>query len=245
MADSTSSPPVAPDASKYLANIVDSMHAHSVKVSYFLVGIIVLVLGLATVGGYLGVQAFNRAEARADAQAALYHQDSLAWQENLKQSEAAREASAEQVASLEAQIAKRDAKPLPVPIQAGLKPDATIQTVITALQTAYGPSMVPTSTPDGNVALSVPNAQQTIQARVDADRLKADLDDEKAVVSLQTGSISSLNNNLNQCISLNTEAKKTITDYQKAAGRTRFQKFLNGAEKVGLLIAGGVIGHSL
>jgi hypothetical protein len=240
-------PPVVPtpstDASAYLANIVSDMHAHSVKVSYFFVGIIVLVLGLASVGGYLGLQAFNRAEAKADAQSQLYQSELKTFQDHLQADTAQRTADAQQIASLQAQIAKRDAKPLPPAVQVGLKPDATVQNVITALQTVYGPSMTPTPTQDGNVALSVPNAQETIQAKVDGDKAKADLTDAKGIISLQSGSIETLNKDLGTCNSLQIEANKTIADYKKAAGRTRFQKFLNGAEKVALLLAGGAIGH--
>ena len=240
------SKPYVPDASAYLANIVQDMHSHTVKVTYMFVAIIVLVLSLGSVGGYLGLKAYEAQLARAETREAQYQTSLAAFQSALAENTVARAAAEAQVAQLQAQIAKRASQPLPAPVQTGLKPDATAEQAKTAIEAVYGAdkafgALPPVQGP--NVALSVPQAQAIISTKIGLDRTSADLRDEIQIAGLQKTTIDSLQNDLNTCKAVNLEANKTIDAYKKIATKSKFRKFLDGAEKVGLLLAGGVIGH--
>jgi hypothetical protein len=238
--------PLVPDASAYLANIVSDMHAHTVRVSYFFVGIIVLVLTLASAGGYFGLKAYESQAARATALEARYDADRTTWQANLTQHDIDRAAAQAQVTDLQAQIAHRAVQPLPQPVQAGLKTDATAEQAKTALEAVYGAdktfgSLPPTQGP--NVALSVLQTQAIIVTKAGFDKAVADLQDQKSISSLQTGTINSLQTDLTSCKSTVAESGKVIEAYKKLAVRSKWQKFMSGAEKVVFLVAGGAIGH--
>jgi hypothetical protein len=219
-------------------------HRH-VTFSWGVIGVLILVLGLASFGGWLGLRAFETQIARADAQQAQYQASLKEFQATLSQHDAQRAAAEAQVADLQAQIAHRASQPLPAPVQAGLKPDATAEQAAEAFASVYSVSPSPSTTPEGNVALSVSNTQLAISAELDKQRFQADFSDEKAIVDLQTGSISSLNKDLAQCTTLETQSEKVIADYKKLAHRSKWQKFVQGAEKAGILVLGGIIGHAL
>ena len=246
MADQTLTKPVSIDAAAYLANVVDSLHQHTVRVTYMFVAIIVLVLSLGSVGGYLALKAYESQLARAETREAQYQASLATFQSTLAENTAARVAAEAQVSQLQAQIAKRATQPLPAPVQTGLKPDATAQEAAFALQSVYSAVPAfgqPVATPDGKVLVTVTQTQLLIGSKVELDRTKADLQDVKAITSIQTGTISSLNNDLSQCKALQAQSEKVIAGYKAIATKSRFRKFLDGAEKVGLLMAGGIIGH--
>ena len=102
---------------------------------------------------------------------------------------------------------------------------------------------VPEATPDGKVALSVPQAQQTLSSKADLDVTRADLKDTQAIVGLQKQSLDTLNSDLNQCKVLNTKAQADIEGYKKLAHRSKLQKFWGGAQKVLIFAGGAYLGH--
>src|SRR6266702_4253308 len=69
------------------AHIAD-LHNHHVTVSYFLVGIIAVVLALASLGGYIGLRSYEKALDRAEAREAQFDARDKAWQVTLAQNEA-------------------------------------------------------------------------------------------------------------------------------------------------------------
>lgn len=218
-------------------------HKH-VTLTYGILGILFLVLALAGVGGYAAVKVYDAQLARQDARDATYQSDRKAWQDSLTQSESVRAGQAQEIAALQAQVAKRDSQPLPKPVQVAIQPTATVQEVVNGVKTAYNFSGGVAVSPDGqNVLLDPLAAQQTILAKVNGDRAQADLKDLSAIVDLQKQSMVTLNTDLNQCKVLNTKAQADIEGYKKLAHRTKFQKFLSGAEKVAIFVGGVYIGH--
>lgn len=222
------------------AQFVALAHKHA-SVSFWLIGTLVLVMGLMGFGGYEALKSFDAQLARAEQREAQYNTDRKTWQDALAQHDAERVADATKIASLEAQVAARDKKPLPPPV-------TTPDEAVAGLQAAYSdvPAFgAPQATPDGKVAVNVPQAQILITTKLDLNRLKLDLTDEKAIVDLQKQTNASLSKDLTGCQALNVEANKTIADYKKLAKKSRWQKFLSGAEKVGLVLGGMYVGHKI
>lgn len=222
-------------------------HKH-VTVTYALIATLVVVMGLVAFGGWLGLKGYEAQLAKAQATEQVYIQDRAQWQAQVVKDDAQRQAQALQIAQLQAQIAHRDAQPLPKAVQAGLAPNADANTVATAVSVAY--SNVPsfgqaTSTPGGQIALSVPQAQAVVVSKESGDKAVSDLADERTIVGLQTGTIGTLTSDLNGCKSTLSEAQKTIDGYKKAAVKSKWRKFLDGAEKAGLFIGGVAIGRKI
>jgi hypothetical protein len=222
-------------------------HKH-VSVTYAVLSVLVLVIALMGLGGYLALKSFDKQLAAQNARDAQYQQDRTLWQAQVAQHDTERAQQALQISQLQDQIAKRDSKPLPKEVQAGLKPDATAETVAKAVTESYKSNPAfgqATATPGGQVSLSVPQAQATVEAKVGFDKASADLADEKSMVSLLNGTNLSLTNDLNQCKLLNTKAEADIAGYKKLAMRSKWQKFLGGMEKVALVAVGFELGHKL
>ena len=241
-----SSVPVTPTTTASAQSEVSAL-AH--KYLYAHLGILLLLAAIMCAGGYVALRGFNATLARAEAQEKVYQQDRTQWQSQVAQDAAERQAQALQIAALQAQISKRDSTPLPPAVSKGLQPNANATDANAALTAAYTsvPAFGATKvSPDGqNVLLSVPQAQQVIITQENELKDSADLKDEKSIVALQGFTITTLNTDLKGCQSTVSEANKTIADYKKAAQKSRFRKFLDGAEKVGLVLTGVGLGHMM
>jgi hypothetical protein len=207
-------------------------HKHA-TVSFLTLGVLAFVIALASFGGWLGLKEIRAQSARADAQNALYVSALKDFQTTIAQHDAARAVAEAKVEQLTVQIAQRATKPLPAPVQAGLNPNADAKTAASALASVYSDTPqfgAPEPTPDGKVSSTVQETQLLIESKVKLDRLTLDFQDEKQVVDLQTGSISSLNNDLTQCKDTLTSANKTIADYRVVVKPSRWQRFKSGAK---------------
>lgn len=224
---------------------VRALSTHHVTVSYTLIGVLLVVLALASFGGWLGLKAYDHAIARAEAAEAKYDADEKSWAATLAQHDAQRAADAQQEAQLLAQIASRDKQAPPLVIQAGLKPDATAQQAALALGAAAGGQVAPTVTQDNRIAVMPVESQEITLDLLAGTKAEGDLKDTQSLLDLKNKDNTSLSNDLAQCKTENTEANKVITQYKKAAKRSKFRSFLNGTEKVGLLVLGGYIGHTI
>jgi len=226
-----------------------SMLAHKhVHLSFALVGVLVLIIGLACFGGWLGLRSYEAQVARAEAAEARYDQDRKDLTALLSEHEVQRTQDAKAEAQLLAQIVKRDKQaPSPV-IQTGLKPDANADQASRAVTEAFkaNPDFGGTSPQaDGNIGYTVNQTQIVIDTAIERDHLRLDLGDEQKAFDIQRESNISLTNDLHQCVTNKAEADKVIAQYKKAAKKSRFKRFLSGAEKA-LLFAGGVyVGHLL
>ena len=240
--------PVAPTITAVVQSEVAALANKHIGLIFGLVGTIILMLGLMGVGGYFGLKAFDAQLSRQEVRDTQYQQDRTTFLNTLAAHDAERAAQATQIAQLEAQIKARDSKPLPKPVQDGLKPGANAQTVAAGLTDAYWavPSFGAVAViPPETIALSVPQAQQVLFDKIDLDKAKGDLGDQKSINGLQETTIGSLKTDLNTCKDLNTKAQADIAGYKKLAKKSRWQKFLAGAEKVGLLAGGAMLGHMI
>lgn len=228
-------------------HLADLSHKHF-TISYLFGGILALVLIIGSFGGYVALRSFDNQLAKAEVREQQYDADRKSWQDELKVRDAERAADAQRVEGLMGQIAARAAAPLPKPIQTALKPGATIPEVEIGLQMAFKGSPefdapFPSTAP--YVPLSAPQAQLVTQTKVDKDRLTEDLKDEKTIADLQSGTISSLNSDLNQCKTTLSASDKVIADYKRLAKKSKWKKFLGGAEKVAIFAVGAYIGHKV
>lgn len=257
-----STPPLVPSPSSPLSSLSQTEHdiqaqliaqvqtfaSHQVKVSYMFLGIIVLILALAGVGGWFGLKAYEGQVARAEAIEQKYEDAQKAFQVTLAQHDAERATDAKATAALLAQIAARAAKPPAPVVQAGLLPTATAKQASLALNALYSPSYPAfASTPiEGEkVAVTVTEAQEIASDKLVGDRSKADLTDTQALLGLSKTDNSLLTSDLNQCKANSAQADKTIAAYKAIAVKSKWQRFLAGALKVGIFAAGAAIGHGL
>lgn len=211
-------------------------------------GIIVLVLALAGVGGWIAVKAYEGQVARAEAIEQKYEDAQKAFQVTLAQHDADRAADAKESAALIAQIAAR-AKATPPPvIQTGLKPGAAAVDVKNALQaslTGTHPDMAPLEVEGANLVATPAQAQFWVADELALTGTKADLSDTIDLLTLANKDKSSLSSDLTQCKGTLTDAQKSIAAYKAIAVKSRWRKFLDGALKVGIFAGGAVIGHAL
>src|ERR1019366_3194927 len=238
----------APTITAAVQSEVAALANKHIGLIFGLVGTIVLMMGLMGVGGYFGLKAFDAQLSRQEVRDAQYQTDRKTFLDTLAANDAERAYQQRQVDSLEAQIKARDSKPLPKPIQDGLKPGADAQTVAMGLTDAYKsvPSFGAVAViPPETIALSVPQAQQTIQTKVDLDKAQGDLRDEKSINAIYDVVNTSLNKDLETCKDLNVQAGKDIAGFKKLAVKSKWQRFLAGAEKVGLVAAGAMLGHMI
>lgn len=222
-------------------------HRH-LTFTWGLVGVIILLMALMGFGGYMAIRSFDKQLAKQEARDTQYQADRKTFLDQLTAHDAERAAQASQIASLEAQIAHRNAQPLPKPISEGLKPDASAEAVAKAVTEAYSdvPSFgVVLAESPTTIALSLPQAQHVVQDEVAYSIARADLNDTQAVVDLQKTANSSLTSDLAQCKDLNVKAQADIAGFKKLATRSKFRKFLDGAEKVALFAAGAYVGHKI
>jgi len=252
--------PVQQQIQSEIQSEVSALAHRHVTLSYSILGVLVLALVLAGLGGWLSIKGYERALQRAEAAEAVSKQHEADFNEKYKalsdllaQHEADRAKEQEQQNKLLSQIATRASQPVPTVIQTGLRPDATAQdarNAIAAVTSAAGKPVSPEVTPDQKVAVNVPESQQLISLLYEGNAAKLDLRDTKMLFTLEQTKNSSLSNDLTQCRASVKAGKvtiaaddKTIADYKKAATRSRFRKFLDGAEKVALLLGGVAIGH--
>jgi hypothetical protein len=226
--------------------IIALAHKHA-SVSFTLIGVLVLVLGLAGVGGYIALKFADAQLARAQQLETKYDADRKVWQDQLAVSEAARAQATTQQQAIVKVVDTRD-KTTDKAITDALKPDATLPAVELGLRSAYKADplfQAPLPLNGVYVELGQAQAQALTATKLDRDRLFLDLADEKNVFNLEQQKNSSLSSDLDKCKVDNAEAGKVIAAYKKAAYRSKFQKFLSGAEKVGLFVGGMYLGHKL
>lgn len=220
-----------------------------VSVSYWLIGLLGLFLALGTFAGYLGLRHLDKLEARAEATEASYVVERKALTDLLAADTVARaQESAQQAAVLES-MAKRAVVVQPPVIQTALQPSASATEAAAGVTLAFagvpsfGQALV---SPDGqNVSLAVPEAQTVIQTKIQMDRLTLDVQDETQLYTLEQSKSTSLSNDLGKCTDTLGLAQKTINGYKAVVKPTKWQRFLQGAEKVGLVAIGIAAGRAL
>lgn len=219
-------------------------HKHA-TVSYGLIGVLVVVLALAGIGGYIAVRFADVQLARAEKAEQQYNADRKAWQDQLAADQAERVQDAQRQQVLGQQIAARD-KGADKAITEALKPDASLPVIESGLRTAFKsvPGFdAPLPLNGVYIELGGLQAQQITAYKIDHDRLFGNLTDTKNDLKLEQDKTASLSKDLGGCEAENVEAKKVIDGYKNAAKVSRFRKFLGGAEKVAIFAAGAYLGH--
>jgi hypothetical protein len=226
---------------------VQSYAEHAHRLTYIFVGIILLLLAAAGVGGYYGYQAYAGQVSRAEALEKQYVEAQKDFMAQLAAHNAERTTNAKESAVLVARVAARAAQaPAPV-VRRALEPTATALEVRNGLQDVLSdrgalPSLIDVQ--GENLVVPPATAQIWLSDEVVLTRVKADLTDTNRLLSLANADKSSLTSDLTQCKATLGDAQKSVDAYKKAAKVTRFRKFLNGAEKVGILIVGISLGHT-
>jgi hypothetical protein len=211
--------------------------------SFAALGVLVIVLILAGLGGWIGLREYDAQLAKAQVTEQKYEAAQKTLTDLLASDAKERAQLQAQQQSLVNQIAKRDKTPPAPAVTAALQPNATAETAANALGLVFSLSPYPSATIDNKIALSVPNAQELISDGVELNKLRPDLTDTKMLYGLEQQKSASLNKDIVQCTDTLKDAQKSIAAYKKIATRSRWKKFLDGAEKVGLVIAGAAIGH--
>lgn len=220
-------------------------HAH---VSYTVLAVLALVLMLGGIGGWLGLRSFNAQLARAQATEEKYEAEHKQLTDLLAADAAERARMSAQQATLVAQIAKRDAQVPPAPVVTALKPNANAEQLADGLGFVFKDVPAfgrPIPLQDGNVALTPQESQEVITTKLSLDRITLDFTDTKAISQLETLKLGTAQNDLSACTSTLSDAQKTIKSYKTLAVRSKFKRFLSGAAKVGIFVAGVYLGHKL
>lgn len=222
-------------------------HKHA-SVSYVVLAVLALVLVLGGIGGWLGLRSFDAQLVRAQATEAKYEAEHKQLTDLLATDAAERARMSAQQATLEAQIAKRDTQAPPAPVVTALKPNATAEQLADGLGFVFKAVPMfgsPIPLPDGNVALTPQESQEVVSEKVDFDKLKLDFADTQAISQLETQKFNTSQSDLSSCESTLDSAQKTIKSYKTLAVRSKWQKFLSGAAKVGIFVTGVALGHKL
>lgn len=222
-------------------------HKHA-TVSYAVLGVLALVLLLAGVGGWLGLRAFDAQLSRAQTTEAKYEVEHKQLTDLLAADGAERARMSAQQATLQAQVAKRDAQAPPAPVVTALKPNATAEQLADGLAFVF--HEVPTfgrpiPLQDGNVALTPQESQEVVSDKASFDRLKLDFADTQAISQLETQKFNTSQSDLSSCVSTLSSAQDTIKSYKKLVVRSKFKRFMSGAAKVGIFVTGVYLGRHL
>jgi hypothetical protein len=233
-------------AQLYLQQQLSALAHKHVSVSYTLIGVLVVVLGLAGLGGWLALKFADKQIARAEATEQRFEQAQKDFQTQLATNTAQRAADTQQQGVIVKVVDTRD-KSTDAKIQYVLQPK-TPQQALTDLNEAYTGTVDFSNTPvtpDGLLSFRVNAVQQFSATKIDRDRLSADLSSYKGLLNLEQNKTTTLTADLTKSETTLAACQLTVTAYKKAATLSKFRKFLNGAEKAGLLMLGAVAGYEI
>ena len=234
-------------AQLYLQQQLSTLAHKHVTVSYTLIGVLVVVLGLAGFGGWVAVKFADKQLARAEAQQQRFEQQEKDYRTQLAANSAQRTADAQQQAVIVKVVDTRD-KSTDAKIQYVLQPK-TPQQALTDLNDAYAGSIDLSNTPvtPDNLLLSfsVPTVQKFSATKLDRDRLSADLSNYKGLLKIEQDKTTSLTADLGTVNGTLATCKTTVQTYEKAAKVGRFKKFLHAAGGTAVTIGAAVIGFEL
>lgn len=246
----------------YVQSEISALAHKHVHLSFAILGVLIVALGVACLGGYMGLRGYERALARAEAAEQRFEQKDQQYQTMIAdfQKQITADAQERQQASakqeqLQAQINARVSAPVPPVVQTGLKPDATAQEAGNALGAVFtkpDAPVVPMATPDGKVALTVKESQEVASQGLDYQRITLDWQDEISLYNLEVSKSTSLSKDLQSCQDTVTasqadlkDAKATIAAYKKAAVRSKWQKMWQGFKTYGVPVIAFALGRKL
>lgn len=90
-----------------------------------------------------------------------------------------------------------------------------------------------------------PDVQLFVSTKIDRDRLAGDLKDTQDQLKFSVEGSALMSKDLGTCQANEVESKKVIDGYKKAAVKSKFQRFIQVVEKVGLVVGGIYLGSKL
>lgn len=232
---------MAEQDTQQLQQQLSALAHRQVSVSYALVGVLLFILSLAGAGAWYGLKLWDAQMARAEKQESKYDDDRKAFADALSASLTQRSQDTRQQQATIKIVDTRD-QSTDKQIAQVLNPDTPLATIAAGLTMVYrgSPAFGQVSvSPEAQVALSGPQAQQATATKLDADRLTLDLVDEKKLLGLEQDKTGLLAKDLSACQENGKEAQKVIADYKAIAKVSKWKKILHGAE-AGLGVAAGI-----
>lgn len=273
MPDPTATPPAPPlptitHLDKDLADTLGSLAHRHAHISFLLIGVIVVILGIGGVFAYYSNKSYEAAMARAEKaeQVMLQYKDQSDkqikdFQDKLTANDAARAADAQKILDLENQIRSQNAA-TQAAMDKALKPGKSAQEAFSDLSGAYKgviqPSLNLSKDPSGEQLLGfrVPEVQRFTADKLDLDNKTRVLGQQQTELVTKDNTIKTLNGDLtnskNALAALQKTEDKcedTVKAYKTVAKKTRWQKIWGGMKK-GIAIGGALalgyeIGHKL
>lgn len=223
--------------------------AKHVTVSYFLIAVLVAILGLCSFGGYLAFKFADAQLARAEASEQRFEAAQKSWQDQLRTDAAQRQQATAQQQIIVKVVHDRDVAADNTVAQV-LSPGKTAQVAIVDLGAAYkglvhGIQQAVPSADGDSIAFPVPVVQQFTATKIDRDRLAADLGDTKNTLTLEEVKTATLTTDLTGAQKTLSDCQDTVKKYKGAAKAGLFKRVVKGAGVVALVIAAAYAGHKL
>lgn len=232
-------------AQLYLHQQLSALAQKHVTVSYTLIGALVLLMLLLGAGGYIGLKFADKQLARAEASEQRFQQAQKDLQSQITAHDAQRSDDTQKqnviVKVVHDTDTSTDAK-----IAQVLQPK-TAQQALSDLDDAYGSELNLKDTPLNGNLLSFPvtTVQQFSASKLDRDRLSADLNNYKGLLTFEQDKTKTLTADLGKANGTLTVCQQTVEDYKKAAKVGRLKKFLHAAGGTAVTIGAAVFGFEL
>jgi hypothetical protein len=217
-------------------------HAH---VSYLLVGVLVLVLGLMGAGGYLAVKSFDAAEARAEQRYEKGEADRAILEKRLEATQQLIITLSQQQAQHTQAVVKRN-KTADDDIKTYTEPSRDEKDVRLDVAKVYGleepyPYIYLKDDPHTFIFTKA-NVQEFVATRIDRDRLRENLKDVQTNLALEQQKTAALTVSLTDAETQAVEDKKTIAEFRKVVHKGKFARFFGGVKTGAVFTAGFVSG---
>jgi septal ring factor EnvC (AmiA/AmiB activator) len=239
-------------------------HKH-VHISYALIGVILLILALCSVGAYFGNKSWQKAMENAEtaekqmvADRAQYQQTLASMQKQIDTNNQHIAADQAREQSLINQINKRDAaanKTITNVLQPGKSATDAYADVATAYRgiASFTQDIISDpATSEPLLAFPIPAVQHFTAAELAELRDSKDLADTQGQLAAERDKTANLTANftnstetLAKLQATEAQCEQTVADYKKVAKKSRFRKIMDGAIKVAIFAAGIAIGHQL
>lgn len=226
---------------------VSALAQKHITVSYLLVAVLVVVLGLASVGGYLAFKFADRQIARAEVSEQRFEAAQKDFQKQLADNTAQRAQDTKQQDVIVKVVDTRDAT-ADKTINQVLSPATTPQDALTGLGSAYKGTLELSQTavtPDGKLSFPLHAVQEFTATKIDRDRLFADRDDIKTALGLEQDKTKSLTADLTGAKGTLSDCQDTVKKYKSAAKASVFKRVVKGAGIAVLVAASFYLGHKL
>jgi hypothetical protein len=221
-------------------------HRHA-SVSYLLIGVLFLVLALCGVGGYVAVKLADERIAHAEKTDQAFEAKKNDTDVQLKTSAHERDQMRAKQTLLEAQLAARDKKAAADAAKA-LDPKADMATIQTGVSGAYINDALfkrPLPIFNGMFQVTGQQIQRFTATKIERDQYAGDVVTLRSDLDLANGRTDSCQKDLTKEKGTTAACEKVKKEWKGAAKASKFKRFLGGAEKVGLFVAGLAVAHAL